>query len=57
MKNSDNENTDSFDLNRYRQAADIAYRYAKDKIERERLPKTKEEEDAFSQQDKTKVES
>lgn len=51
MKDPNLETSTAFDLGRYRQAADVAYRYAKDKIEKERSPKINEE-DAFSSQDK-----
>lgn len=51
MKDPNPKTDTAFDLGRYRQAADVAYRYAKDRIEKERSPK-KNKEDAFSSQDK-----
>lgn len=51
MKAPGPETDTAFDLGRYRQAADVAYRYAKDKIEKERSSKDKEEE-PFSSPDK-----
>ena len=49
-----NQNTDdAVDLKRYRQAADVAYQYAKNKIEQERAPKTEpDQQDVFGNQDK-----
>jgi len=52
------DNKDSgaeFDLNRYRQAADVAYRYAKDKINRERSTGTTSSKDPFGEEPKKKT--
>lgn len=41
------------ELNRYRQAADVAYRYAKNRLERDTSPEKKQEdEEAFKTADK-----
>ena len=50
MSEIDSKTDESFDLKRYQQAADVAYRYAKDKIEKENAPATSDEEDAFSEE-------
>ena len=42
------------DLKRYRQAADVAYRYAKDKVNRDRSTGTAEEKDPFGDQPQNK---
>jgi hypothetical protein len=52
------DNKDSgeeFDLKRYRQAADVAYRYAKDRINRERSTGTTESKDPFGEKPKDKT--
>ena len=48
MPEVDSKTDESFDLKRYQQAADVAYRYAKDKIEKENAPATSDEEEAFN---------
>lgn len=40
------------ELNRYRQAADVAYRYAKNKLEQNKEPSPEQEEDVFKTADK-----
>lgn len=53
MQSTDSQTNDAVDLSRYRQAADIAYQYAKNKIEREKAPKTEpSEQDVFGAKDK-----
>jgi hypothetical protein len=51
MPEIDSKTDESFDLKRYQQAADVAYRYAKDKLEKETAPATTSEEDAFNEED------
>lgn len=46
------ETATASELNRYRQAADVAYRYAKNKIERDKEPSLNKEEDPFKTEDK-----
>ena len=44
------------ELNRYRQAADVAYRYAKNKLERDKEPSSdQKEEDVFKTDDKKEM--
>ena len=43
------------ELNRYRQAADVAYRYAKNKLEKDKQPSSDQEEDAFKTDDKEEM--
>lgn len=50
MPDTDSRTDESFDLNRYRQAADVAYRYAKNKIEKEKSS-DKPEDDGFSKEE------
>jgi hypothetical protein len=57
MPEVDSKTDESFDLKRYRQAADVAYRYAKDKIEKEKEPATSNEEDAFGKEGKQEMTS
>ena len=46
----------SFELNRYRQAADVAYRYAKNKLEKDKQPSfDQEKEDVFKTDDKEEM--
>jgi len=53
MPEVDSRTDESFDLKRYRQAADVAYRYAKDRLQKEDSPATsKQEEDAFGKEGK-----
>lgn len=52
MAQDNSESSESFDLGRYRQAADVAYRYAKNKIEKERTPSKAESQDPFGKEDK-----
>jgi hypothetical protein len=52
MPEIDSSTDESFDLKRYRQAADVAYRYAKDRIEKEDSPAPSKEEDAFGKEGK-----
>jgi hypothetical protein len=52
MPEVDSKTDESFDLKRYQQAADVAYRYAKDRIEKEKEPATSKEEDAFGKEGK-----
>jgi hypothetical protein len=52
MPEVDSSTDESFDLKRYRQAADVAYRYAKDRIEKEDSPAPSKEEDAFGKEGK-----
>ena len=53
MRSNDSKMDDASDLSRYRQAADIAYQYAKNKVERERAPKTEpNQEDVFGASNK-----
>jgi len=41
------------ELNRYRQAADVAYRYAKNKLEQDKQPSSdQKEEDVFKTDDR-----
>lgn len=47
MKASDRETDTAFDLGRYRQAADVAYQYAKNKLERDKNSSSDREEDVF----------
>ena len=42
-------------LNRYRQAADVAYRYAKNKLEQDKQPSSNQEEDVFKTDDKEEM--
>jgi hypothetical protein len=51
MPEIDSKTDESFDLKRYQQAADVAYRYAKDKLENGNAPATTSEEDAFNEED------
>lgn len=46
------ETDTSSELNRYRQAADVAYRYAKNKLEQDKKPSSNQEEDVFKTDDK-----
>jgi hypothetical protein len=57
MPEVDSKTNESFDLKRYQQAADVAYRYAKDKIEKEKEPATSKEEDAFGKEGKQGITS
>jgi hypothetical protein len=52
MSETDSDTNESFDLARYRQAADVAYRYAKDKVEKEDSPAASKKEDAFGKEGK-----
>jgi hypothetical protein len=47
MKGANAGSSEQAELNRYRQAADVAYRYAKNKLESKVKPKDKEDESAF----------
>jgi hypothetical protein len=57
MPEVDSKTNESFDLKRYQQAADVAYRYAKDKIEKEKEPATSNKEDAFGKEGKQEMTS
>ena len=48
MKDDNAGSTEQAELNRYRQAADVAYRYAKSKLESKTKPEDNLEESAFS---------
>ena len=47
MKRDDAGSSEQAELNRYRQAADVAYRYARNKLESKVKPEDKEDESAF----------
>jgi hypothetical protein len=47
MKGDNAGSSEQAELNRYRQAADVAYRYAKNKLESKAKPEDKEDESAF----------
>lgn len=52
MKAPDLNTDTAFDLGRYRQAADVAYKYAKNKIEQDKKSSSEQEEDVFKTDDK-----
>jgi hypothetical protein len=51
MPENDSATSEGFDLKRYRQAADVAYRFAKNKVDKAQSSK-KKDEDPFSKEDK-----
>lgn len=52
MKDNNAGSNEQAELNRYRQAADVAYRYARNKLESKTKPKDKELETAFDTDEK-----
>jgi hypothetical protein len=47
MKDDNTGSSEQAELNRYRQAADVAYRYAKNKLESKEKPDEEQEEPVF----------